>query len=213
MKDFLKLHISDMLYYSPLGIIVISALFGLSDIFIGYSLAVIMIVLIAVLFYMSYVKNNIQNKFGSVLYSYNQPTPFTTMLSSILKEGYKIEDIKHIDFMSYNLNQSCSYLNNVLPKIINKNSDLSISFIGYGDKIKCSKFESSTISFTLIDRKLTEHKNIITMRDGKSFLWYEPNHKIIDGKHYFVNGGYFIEPKDEILEEINKEIDSYKKVA
>lgn len=213
MKDFLKSNISDILYYSPLGIIVISVLFGLSDVFMGYFLVGMMLVLFATLYYMSLVKSNIQNKFGEILFSYNRPTPFTTMLSSILKTGYKIEDIRHIDFMSFDLNQSCTYLNGILPAILKKNTILTISFVGYGDATKCDVFENSSLSFHFTKEKLFEHKNIITMQDGRSFLWYEPNHKIIDGKHYFINGGYFIEPKYDVLKQINKEIENYKKVA
>lgn len=210
---YLQDNLSSMLYFSFLVWIVIVGVFSINDKIFILGVLTLGVLVAWQVGHIVYKKYSIANKFGSVLYSYNQPTPFTTMLSSVIKAGYKVEDIQHIDFMSYDLNQSCSYLNDILPKIINKNSNLKISFIGYGDKIKCSKFKSEKISFTLIDEKLTEHKNIITMRDGKSFLWYEPNHKIIDGKHYFLNGGYFIEPKDEILEEISKEIDSYKKVA
>ena len=44
----------------------------------------------------------------------------------------------------------------------------------------------------------------------KVFLWYEPSHKIVDGNHYFKGGGYFLNPKAEVLQEIEKYIKELK---
>jgi len=118
--------------------------------------------------------------------------------------------IKKIDFISYDLNQSCSYIKPMLKKIVLLNSKISINIIGYGDSDSCRRMNEKNLTYFPIKTKLDEHKNLIYMNDGKVFLWYEPSHKIENGIHHFKGGGYFLNPKAEVLQEIEKYIKELK---
>lgn len=205
-----NLNKDDILYYGFFVWLIIASFFHINDFYFNIGVIGLVVYLFIYLYKLNKVKKNIELKFGKVLYNYNQPKPFTTMLSSAYQEGYRLKDIEKIDFISYDLNESYKYIEPLIKKIVKKNQYINIDFIGYANQQDCINKQYDNINFFYTKKQLSEHKNLIYMKNGKIFLWYEPSHKIKNGKHYFENGGYFIEPKNNVLNDIEIEIKKYK---
>lgn len=201
---------NDVIFYSFLvwillsgGLQVDNSIFLIGN-FVLFSLFVFGIV------YKQYYVVKISKQYGKVLASYTDPKPFTSMINAISKAGYSAKDIKKIDFISYDLEQSCDYIKPILSKIVKVNSKININIIGYGDKDSCQSINSDSLIYFPIKKKLEEHKNLVYMNDNRVFLWYEPSHKIVDGSHYFKGGGYFLDPTKSVLEDIENYIQELK---
>lgn len=171
-------------------------------------------VLLIGIFVFRYLKtSNMKKKYSSDLsYYYFSPQPITSMVDALYVENYKAKDIKKIDFIAYDLAESCNYGQKKISKIIASNKNVEINIIGHGDKEHCINSEShaNNLSYFPINEKKTEHKNLIYMNDGRTFLWYEPYHKIENGEHFFKKGGYFLEPSKKVLESIEEDINNLK---
>lgn len=208
--NLLNFKFNDIIFYSFLVWILISG--GLSvDNFIFWSGNFTLFGLFVFgMLNMKYKERQISIQYGKVIASYADPKPFTSMINAISKEGYTANSIKEIDFISYDLKQSCDYIKPMLKKIVSANTEIHINIIGYGDINSCKSIEESNLTYFPIENKLDEHKNLIYMKDGKVFLWYEPSHKIENGIHYFKGGGYFLNPKTEVLKDIENYIGELK---
>ena len=201
---------NNLIYLSFFIWIAISSLFKLSDELFFSGIYVVGIINLLYILYLQKLKKDISKRFGTIKYDIVSPKPFTSMIAGLNRNGYKIEDIKKIEFMSYDLNQSCAYIKPLIDKIILKNSDIEIDFIGFGDKDSCDNLKHKNIRYFYTDKQISEHKNLIYLKNGEVLLWYEPYHKIVNNRHHFKKGAYLISPKDTILENIKKEIDDWK---
>lgn len=172
--------------------------------------------LLAVVFIIRYYQNNgMKKKFiSNISYYYMFPRPITSMMDALSLEGYTVQDIKKIDFMAYSLSETCNYGYKKISKIVESNQNIKINIIGYGKNNDCpsEKKYINNIEYFPTNNKRTEHKNLIYMNDNKTFLWYEPYHKIENEKHDFKRkGGYFLKPNQKVLETIEEDIASLKK--
>jgi len=201
---------SNIIWFSFLSWMIISGILNINNYVYFMGNIVLLSLFIVLMIILKITKMNISQEYGKILYSYNNPTPISSMVDALSLKGYKSSNVKQIDFMSYDLKESCQYMKTFIPIIINDNDDISINIIGYGSKEDCQSLSNKNLSYFPTNDRIEKHKNLIYMKNGETFLWYEPSHKIENGKHYFKNGGYFIEPKEEVLKSIKKEITSLK---
>jgi len=204
------LKLNDVVFYSFLIWILISGGLKVDNFIFWIGNFTLLSLFFIGLLYSKYLSYLISKQYGKVLSNYNDPKPFTSMINAISKAGYKANDIKEIDFISYDLNQSCNYIKPIAKRLVSTNDTIKINIIGYGDKASCQDISNDNLNYFPLDIRLSEHKNLVYMDDGTTFLWYEPNHKIKDNTHYFKGGGYFIEPAKDSLVEIESYISSLK---
>jgi hypothetical protein len=193
-------------YYGMLVSIFVITILNLNDIWLLVS--GIIFIYIAMYFYYSNQKiySAITNQYGTVKTQYSEPKPLTTMLDALMENGNKISDIKEITFISSDLEHTCKYLANSKSAnfLFSKNKNLKINLIGYSENknINCKNIN---ININRTVKEINEHKNIIYMKNGNKFLWYEPHHSIKNKRHYFPQGAFFIEMKEGVYENIQEE--------
>ena len=210
MNYFLR-YWGNISFYGILILALVFFVFSISDALFVY--ATIPFVAIAIWGYMRNQKilKDIITKFGKVRVQFTHATPIDTMLASAIQCGYKITDIAKMSLVSGDLATSCEYLttSKTMKTLIEKNPEISIDIIGFCDE-NFDSIQCNNINFYQIAQKYNSHKNILTMKDGKKFLWYEANHQQKNGKDIFIDGVYFIELTDAKAKELETEYESLK---
>ena len=132
-------------------------------------------------------KLNLKSSASSTL----NPTPGKSMLEYIEKQGYGPIDIKEIYMMSYSLNHQ--YLVKSKFAEIMKDVDFKLNLfsgIGGQEDITTIKQFYLNANVNIVEHKLIEHYNIIHLKNGKTFVWYEPDHIVQSQKDILKHGGY-----------------------
>lgn len=193
--------------------LMISGLFSFTDLsfFIG---VFVLTIFFSIYFYS--LTSRVSKKYalnGSSIDRYSCPAPLTSIFNSLKMRDYTVMDINKIDFMAHNLTQSCKYGERAITKMIQSNSNIQLNIVGHGTSMECkekNKEHINNVFYFATKKENTEHKNLIYMNDGKTFLWYEPYHTIENGQHNFKEGGYFVEPSEKTIDSITKEFSKLK---
>ncbi len=209
MEDYLKRFWGSIIFYGSLSLVALFSIFKIDNSLFIY--AMIPIILIAIL---GLIQNIIMFKkvslYGKVRVQYTNATPVDTMLQAVMRCNYNISQIKKILFVGNDLKKSCDYLNKskAISILKDKNPSVAIEIVGSGD---ITQEYCNDIKINKSKKVTSEHKNILTMDDGKKFLWYEANHTTDKkGKDIFIDGVYFIELTDEKATELEDDYEALK---
>lgn len=148
-------------------------------------------------------------QFGGNLVAFaNLPTPIDTLLDLLTLHGIPAKDIESITMMSTDLNESLDYLfgkdvaGAAFGQLLRENPGIKAVLYGY---LTTPVRVNHPAELKPIPKKRTEHTNLIVTKDQRAFVWYEPYHLVVDGKHYFTRGAYLIEipapVRDRIINE------------
>lgn len=208
MKQTIKMYFGVILLSSVLAALFLSFIFDINGKWFAVLMLPSLAIAIAWVYRYKKLEKNIVEQFGIICTRYSNPTPIKTMLTAILENGYDIADISNLDMMSYDLNHSCEYLanNNAIKLLKTKNQNVQISIKGHSASDVLP--ECDGVKLIKTQKRLTEHKNLITMNDGKMFLWYEPYHEIKNSKHLFIDGAFLIEINSQAADNLKKEFAS-----
>lgn len=141
------------------------------------------------------------------------PQPGTTLMHMLKAEGVVCQDVKAMQLMTCSLEHGCEYYQD---KLINDGYKIDlidkIDIYGMGDIKESVKIcQSDKVKLHSTKTKLTKHINIITTRDERCFVCYEPHH-IIDknGKDILKYGSFLVEIQqhniDNIISKFKQEI-------
>ena len=130
-------------------------------------------------------------------YAWN-PNPGKTMLSYLGSEGVLLSSVSELKLMVCNL--SDRYLYDFLEEVHGQNSDLLVTLYGIGTPERLPEGLKTTLIRS--DRPVTEHINVIRMKNGKVFVWHEPKHTVKRDRtgcevHSLPFGAYLLETDDE----------------
>jgi hypothetical protein len=201
----------EIFFISLYGLIfwmLVVAIFSLSDEILNIGILVFVVFSIFGLSDYLYSKTRVGRQFGLIKAHYFSPKPLTTMLDSLVSNGYLIAEIDSIFSVSYDLKATCKYLDEskAAEYLFKKNKEIKFNIIGYSsDGIVYESEKYPRILTQTTKDKLSEHKNIIIMKNGDTLLWYEPHHIISDRKHTFNQGAYLIKISKDKKYEIEKE--------
>lgn len=126
------------------------------------------------------------------------PTPLGSLGNSLAKQGIDFDQIDTITVMSSNLAETKGYLKTPMNgdepflNILDKFKDMHMVYYGFSNDPNI-KSDHPRVAFVPIKEKITEHKNLITTKNGPNYMWYEPCHDIVNGDDYFGGGAYLIE--------------------
>lgn len=125
------------------------------------------------------------------------PSPSSSMLNTLFKQKITPQDIEELYFQTWDLKND--YFEHQLQKNLQElhiAGQVRLEFVGYGndDDAKNIKqiFPSAEIYFS--EKKLSEHVNLIKLKNGDLFIWYEPVHRANgnDDKVYRPADGAFL---------------------
>ncbi len=124
-----------------------------------------------------------------------EPKPGTTLLDLLKKNHVSVEKIKTMSLMACSLEHGCEYY---LKKLSKELKDTTISIYGYYqgsmDIKKCSE---SNITFYQTKNILTEHINLIRIKDDELFICYEPEHIVIGKEDILKYGSCLVKVKEK----------------
>lgn len=135
---------------------------------------------------------------GNIRRKVQTPRPSSSMISSLNLQGVRTTDIKHIDLMTFDLIDAKTYLESHGLKFraaVSANSELTVRIFGSGQIPEENDIPG--LSYFNTVEQLIEHVNLITSKDGRRFVWYEPIHTCSDGEHKLPMGAYLIEVNDD----------------
>lgn len=157
-----------------------------------------------------FVKNDI------FLSTATYPQPGTTLMYMLKAEGMTCQDIKAMQLMTCSLQHGCDYYQKKLIEdgyridLIDK-----IDIYGYDDRgseeQEVSICESEKVELHPTEVKLTRHINIITTRDKRCFVCYEPHHIVNEaGEDILEYGSFLVKIQSDniknIMEKFEQEI-------
>jgi hypothetical protein len=145
---------------------------------------------------------------GNVLAFYRSPGPIDSLIDSLETNGVPLNSVKTISLESADLQASIDYYTNSrqrLLKALKAIPDMRLNVYGPCKNAMPKPLTENT-ELICIDKELTRHVNLIETKD-RSFVWYEPFHDVINGKHYFTRGAYLIEIDNSLVPQIKKEYD------
>lgn len=112
------------------------------------------------------------------------PSPSSSMLNTLFKQKITPQDIEGLYFQTWDLKND--YFEHQLQKNLQKlhiADQVDLEFVGYGDENDAKNirgiFPNAKISFSA--EKLSEHVNLIKLKNGDLFIWYEPVHQANGG--------------------------------
>jgi len=134
----------------------------------------------------------------STVCSTSRPTPGKSMFNALRTNGFEPEDIKEVFMMSYSLKHD--YLTNSEFSRTMKNLNVKFNLYGsYGTASDISKilnYYQQVEEIKNLNYHLTEHYNILDMKNGEVYIWYEPSHIVENNKDILNEGGYLFLAKD-----------------
>lgn len=151
---------------------------------------------------------NYQNKYKDVSFIVHgvslMPSPGTSLLADLDMIGIGAYHIKSMVLMTCNLQHGCEYYDQQLKKEL---QDIKIDMYGFG---VCRK-TNDNITLHSVSKILTEHENIITTKDNRIFVYYEPSHILTKkNKDTLKDGAYLFEVirneqvfKENIINKLN----------
>jgi hypothetical protein len=149
----------NVFFYSFVIWFLVSIFFKIDDVLFMKINILIFFFLISYLAYNKYIKKMITKKYGTILNSYVSPKKLVSILSSIAKEGYVIKQIKKVDFICKNLNESFKFNDKLLQKIVLLNPTIKINIIGF----ECEEF--SLLKNTKNIKYLKTKEKLIELRE------------------------------------------------
>jgi hypothetical protein len=167
--------------------------------------------LCALLIALAYLNTRkVTSRFGKMLEFVHAPSPLDSLFACIRKHGYREADIAELTLMTNDLGTARTYYKSgngrarPLAMLLEKNPDAKVTILGFRRE---GNADITNDRCTYIGTKAvhTEHANKIKMKDGSAYLWFEPYHTIIDKKHVFPWGAYFI----KLTREREEQVDTY----
>lgn len=144
------------------------------------------------------------------------PTPIGSLVESLNSQDVAKSDLKSIALMSAGLEESVGYYKKgdyegiSLLKILDDNPNLVATIYGPAKTLNL-RSPHKRMSLVEIEAEPTEHINLVVTNKGQNFVWYEPYHKVIDGRQYFTHGAYLIEIDEAKKSDIQSEYDRFIK--
>lgn len=136
------------------------------------------------------------------------PTPMGSLIECLSTHHVDPEDIKSMQLMSSDLHATALYLtgskrNFETPfnRLLEANPEIKVTIYGLCNG---ALHDFDGISFRRTRDKHVEHTNLITTQSGRHFVWYEPYHEIVKGRHYFAQGAYLVEVSQETATNIHE---------
>jgi len=154
--------------------------------------------------------SNVRRKFGGTILAFVQsPTPIDSLIGVMEQRGISVAGVKTFSMMSADVAGSIAYYQRTdhtkkhLNEILDDCPNTSVVIYGPPDEVE-PILPHERMSIIRISERTTEHTNLITMRDGRFFVWYEPFHEIVNGRNYFTRGAYLVAINAGMAFEIQK---------
>ena len=151
---------------------------------------------------------------GKILEFVAEPTPFDSLTFSLRRHGILISEVDCFFMMSADVVGTIEYFGHPdrkqsLFQILDAYSHMKAVIYGPIDETKSIQKHARMV---VIPTKIraTEHINLISMKDNKYFVWYEPFHDFVDNKHHFTKGAYLIAIGQKKAKEIQE---MYRKMS
>lgn len=155
-------------------------------------------------------------KFGKdILKFVNDPTPAASVLSSLRGSHIAPETIRYAWLESADAPSTVRYIRQRSSGI---DGQSFLETLGPNAKIVVlaktnlppESRNQNQIRIIPARQRLTKHINLFVTATGRSYVWYEPYHVIINDKHWFPRGAYLIAvsetKRDEILRDYRERI-------
>lgn len=147
---------------------------------------------------------------GNLLEFVFAPTPMSSLYRSLQEHGIAPTEIASLSLMSADITQSLHYFERGDGKrafidSLKENPDLEVTIYGRC-ALEVSEFKGIAIKRTR-DRYV-EHINLLSTKDQRHFVWYEPYHEILDGKHHFPEGAYLFEVSARTAAQLKEQLES-----
>lgn len=195
-----------------IGLAIVFNLLKVEAIYFIYVLNVFFLLAIYTLLRSRQNFKRVEREFGKIRLNFANVTPINSMIDAVLECGYKLSEIEKVSLVSSDLQASCKYLKDskAIEILKENNPSMYLEIVGVGNINNNLETSCSDVSIYTMNTQNNEHKNLITMKNGKHFLWYESNHKRINNKDVFTDGVYFVELTDEKAQQLAREYEDLK---
>jgi hypothetical protein len=130
-------------------------------------------------------------------------TPLTSMFAALRRQNVEIQDIGKLTIETGKFSDLVKYINGegkILKRLIEQNPDAAIHIYGLNDlsanhtelKDQLAELGAPCIVFHNTRKISTTHRNVVRVKDGRIFIWFEEYHEIKDGHHYIPHGAMLL---------------------
>jgi hypothetical protein len=177
------------------------------------------VVIMAYLLVSRYFAERIRRSFGKaeVCEFRHVATPFTSMFETLGAQQVRPADIVHLTVETGRFSNLFAYLNadgKILMELRKENPDASIHIYGLNDlskdhahlKGELSTLGAPQIKFHDTPKLSLAHRNVVRVKDGRIYLWFEEHHEIENGHHYFPLGAFLFKIDDDTATRVEHEV-------